>query len=319
MESTPLQFHDFSGDYAALSQLMTASWNQNQGQGLDYSPEFLRSYLQYPGMTPALAPVILDNGRPIAFVCAFPRTLRIAGQTRRFALLTLFTVSPACKGRGLGVKIWVECLRRAREAGFEGTLHYCVDGNVSNHVITTAARQAGYTTQPVLSVPYLMAYIGNQPGDPLPEVDAAQAAAALVDHAERLSSRLPIARLWSPQEALWQCRDRFGALAYFDPASGALLSGYVVSSTDEARTPCLFLDEVHWAGLASEQRGPFLKTFLRSASQRARLATVPLLGYVDPADLKAAGFRRSPRLLHTYLTLWTSEAAPVDSLYADVL
>lgn len=319
MESKSLQFQDFNGDSVALGSLIASSWSENHEQGLDYTPRFLESCFQYPGMTPALAPVLMDGDRPAAFVAAFPRTLAVNGHRGRYALLTFFTVAPGYKGQGLGVRVWTECLRRVRLAGFDGALHYCVDGNVSNHVTVVGASAAGYSAQRILSIPYLRAFLRSQPAEPVPALDPNRAAAALVEAAEPLAARLPIARQWSPEEALWQCHGRHGALTQWDEASGALLNGYVLPVCDAARTPCLFLDEVHWGRLTDEEKAPFLKAFLGRAAGQATIATVPLPGYTDPAYLKAAGFRGAPRQLHAYLTLWTTEAAPVEALYADVL
>lgn len=319
MESNSLQFQDFTGDSVVLGSLIASSWSENPEQGLDYTPEFLQSCFDYPGMTPALAPVLMDGDRPAAFVAAFPRTLSVNGRTGRYALLTFFTVAPGYKGQGLGVRVWTECLHRVRQAGFDGALHYCVDGNVSNHATVAGARAAGYSAQRILTIPYLRAFLRSQPGEPVAPLNADGAAAALVSAAAALAAKVPIARQWSQEEALWQCRDRHGALTHWDEPSGALVNGYVLPVCDASRTRCLFLDEVHWGRLADEAKAPFLKAFLGRAAGQATIATVPLPGYTDPAHLKAAGFRGAPRQLHAYLTLWSSEAAPVEALYADVL
>jgi GNAT superfamily N-acetyltransferase len=312
-------FVDFPGDYSSLAELMSRSWRENAEQPLDYSGDFLRSCLEYPGMTPALAPTILTEGRPAAFVAGFPRTLSVGGRPGRYALLTFFTVAPELKGQGLGVAIWAECLRRARAAGFDGALHYCVDGNISNRVTAAGARAAGFEAVRVFTVPYLMRFLRPAAQPPPPEPISDGALSFLETSALGLASRIPISRLWSADETDWQLRRRSGACATWGP-DGGLLSGYVMRIADADRTPCLFIDEIHWGDLTAEGCSSLLARFLSQASAEARLAIVPLLGYVDAAGLQRAGFRRSTRLLHAYLTCWNGPAAgPADALYTDVI
>jgi len=99
-----------------------------------------------------------------------------------------------------------------------------------------------------------------------------------------------------------------------------LLAGYVMRVADADRTPCLFLDEVHWGDLAAEARVELLKRFLMRAASTARLVAAPILGYADLAPFTVCGFRRSPRRLRAYLTRFNSSPlSELGAFYLDVI
>jgi GNAT superfamily N-acetyltransferase len=302
-------------DYRAAAGLMTTSWAQNRESPLEYTPEFLESFFAYPGSLPAITPALYEGGRLAAFVGGVPRIVRLHGATRRLLLMTFFTVAPEWKGKGVGRAVWAECLHRARAAGYDGALHYCVDGNRSNEVTAAAARAAGYHSRRILSIRYLMRLL-RPPQQPYaasePDVDAFLAAAAL------LPAEIPLARVWTAAEAHWQCSQRTGAL--YENAGDGVLTGYTMTAADANRTPCVFIEDILWGTLAPEPRIELLQRFLARAAGTARMAVVPCLEYADMTPFTAAAFRRSPRLLHAYLTSWTGGAGPdVNAMYTDVL
>jgi len=317
LQSPPL-FVDAPADASTLAELMARSWRENAEQPLEYSSEFLTSMLGYPGMTADLAPAVVLDGRPAAWAAGFPRHLCVNGETGRYVLMTFFTVAPEMKGKGLGAAVWAECLRRARAAGFNGALHYCVDGNVSNFVTAAGARAAGFEAARIFTVPYLMRFLRPAPASevqPVPD----EALGFLQESARSLAREVHVARRWSAREADWQLRRRMGACVEWS-AEGGLLAGYVMRVADAERTPCLFVDEIHWGALPPQRRAELLSRFLGRAAALARLAVVPLLNYTDMSQFQAAGFRRSPRLLHAFLTPFEGPApVPASSLYADVL
>ena len=311
-------FEDCQLEFETLSGLMRQSWAENTEQPLIYSADFLRSCFEYPGMRPDLAPVAMWKARPAGFVAGFPRTLSVCGQPGRFVLMTFFTVAPELKGKGVGTSLWAECLRKAQSAGFGGALHYCVDGSISNQATLAGARSAGFEAKRIFTVPYLARILKPLAEFEEPTEIPEAAHLFLVDAGRRIAADLPIARLWSSEEAEWQLKRRHDRCVAWNP-NGGLLSGCYMRVADAEQTPCLFVDEIHWGELEAESRKALLGQFLRAASQQARLAVVPLLGYADTKPLQEAGFRRSMRKLHAYLTCWQGSAPTVvNALYADV-
>jgi GNAT superfamily N-acetyltransferase len=302
-------------DWPAAVDLLRRAWKDNRETSLDYSLEFVESLARYPGAGPVLIPALYDGDTLVAFVAGFPRTVRLHGQTRRLLLMTFFTVDPAARGRGYGRIIWANCLRQAKAAGYDGAIHYCVEGNPSNAITIAGARAAGFEARRVFTVSYWMRLLR-----PLatPSADDAPSDPALLLDAAAALAPAPLTRLWTPAEAEWQMTAPGRLCA---AADGGVLTGYVLHTLDAARTACCFVDDVLWDRVPPDARPALLDRFLATASRRAGLAVLPLLGYADLAPFRAAGFRRSPRLLHAYLTLWDSLPAPepFPGMYLEVL
>jgi GNAT superfamily N-acetyltransferase len=312
------------GDLAQASALMRQSWLENKDQALDYNSDFLKSCYAYPATDAHLSPALYDeSGNLLAFVSAFPRQVLWNGRPRRLALLTFFTVAPAAKGRGLGTRVWAECLERARAAGYDGAIHYCVDGNKSNFVTVAAARSLGHTCDRVFTVNYLIRLL--QPSEfttpaGLGSASVEQAEALFERLAAELTSKIPFCRLWNPEEIHWNCGARYGGLTEVHPSGRGLLTAYTLKTASSDATPCLFIEDVLWHHLPERERDELLKQLLNRASATAQLAVAPLWGYAPTETFVKAGFRRSTRALHTYLTLWNNQdlGGPPLPMYIDV-
>jgi GNAT superfamily N-acetyltransferase len=304
-------------DWTAAVDLIGHSWKQNRETPLDYTPEFVYSLLRYPGDGPVIAPASYDNGKLMAFVAGFPRRVRLQGQMLRLLLMSFFTVAPAYRGHGYGSAIWADCLRQAKSAGYDGALHYCVDGNSSNAITVAAAKSAGFEARHVFTVRYVMRLLRPGTGQG-PESDTINTSLFL-NAAESLGAAVPLTRLWSAAEAEWQMRSP-GRLCSAD-AKGGVLTGYVLNVLDTAHTPCFFVDDILWGQLTPEDRKALVDRLLGRASKVASLAVLPMLEYADLSPFLAAGFRRSPRLLHAYLTLWHAppDLPELRGMYVDVL
>src|SRR5438045_1203060 len=98
----------FNGDYLSLSEVVRESWSENKESTLNYTPEFLRSCFEYPGATTSLAPMICEDGKPVAFIAGFPRSVEWNGNPQRLLLSTLLTSSPRTKGKGFGAWLWID-------------------------------------------------------------------------------------------------------------------------------------------------------------------------------------------------------------------
>jgi N-acetylglutamate synthase-like GNAT family acetyltransferase len=264
-----------------------------------------------------LAPALYDGDQLAAFVFGVPRRVRFGGAERHLALLTFFSVAPAWKGHGLGAEVWAECLRQARTAGYDGAIHFCVDGNVSNHVTLAGARRAGLTATPIPPVRFLVRLLtpGAESTAWASDVDDFLRAAASA------APEAPLVRLWSRAEAEWQCRDRVAPVCVTHSTGGGVgaVAGYCMELRDARRTRCVFIDDILWDQLAPDDRPRLLQQFLAAAASQASVAVVPLLGYTDVEAFRAAGFRRSPKVLNAYLTTWgATPALDVSAMYIDV-
>jgi hypothetical protein len=309
------------GDFEAISTMMQSSWAASVTPPFLYTGEFLTACFEYPGADLALAPTIYDGASPIAFVAGFPRRLRIEGESCTVVLVALLTAAFEHRSRGLGIVVWSELVRRARAAGFDGMVNYCVEGEAMNRMIGGACRRLGVPVERPYSVQYLSKILP-------PAAGAAQDAAgdALVDAfvgaAAPVTQQAVLARDWNRAEATWQCT-RPGAVSAVHAAgeTSGVVNGYVMEIANARRSKCLVTDDVLWDGLADADRQTLVDDFVtRGAAAGAQIAVVPRQGYADLAPFEAAGFRASRRTVHAYLTLWTGLETPrsVPSFYLDV-
>jgi hypothetical protein len=132
-----------------------------------------------------------------------------------------------------------------------------------------------------------------------------------------------LARLWTNEEANWQCQQRVGSVVAaleFGSRRGMLVA-YIIPVANAARTKCLMIEDVLWGNLAPQEREILVKALLdRGASAGAQLAVVPVLGYADLEPFYSMRFRPSQRIQHAYLTLWNGDpiADDLPSMYLDV-
>jgi len=313
-------FASFNGDFDELAALMNLSWGENQEQPLRSTSDFLRSAFEYPGAGFELAPAVYRDGRLVAFVAGFPRTVRIAGETKPLLSVSFLTVSPEHKRAGYGPLMWGELLRRARERGFAGALDFTVEGDPWSRQILAVARMLRQPTAQIFSVSFMARLLrGNETAaTQTGEVDAA---GALLEAATCIGNDVPLLRLWTQAEAEWQCR-RAGAInatVVRDSRSG-ILTGYAVETAGTAPMLSVILDDILWGNLEAGERAEVVQSFLaKAAGIGARIVITPVLGYADMQPLAAAGFRKTRRLLHAYLTSWeTPVPEDMSAIYIDV-
>ena len=324
-----LAIQDFRGDYAAVAGLIQASWAENAQQPLLYTPAFLASWFDYPGARRFLAPTLYDEAAPVAFVAGFPRQLRYRGRTLRVIVSAFLSVSAEHKKNGYGVILWSELVNRVRSAGFDGMVNYCVDGEPMNSIILGCCDRMKLPTERVFSIPYQMRLLHPKPallskkGATSPQAPAdAQTVQMFLEAAAPLADRVPLARVWTQQEAAWQCH-RYGAIVackISGPRRG-LVTGYIMEIANPQRTKCLLVEDLLWGTLHAEERRSVLRDLLdQAAAAGAQMAIAPYLNYADMHPLTAARFRTSPRLLHVYLSLFNGQPKPepVNAMYLDV-
>ncbi|MCU1240014.1 MAG: hypothetical protein JWO71_740 [Candidatus Acidoferrum typicum] len=317
-----IQIGDFRGDFAQIAGLIQESWKENGQQGLFYTPEFLASYLNYPGSSYSLAPVLYGGEKPCAFVAGFPRTIQYKGRELRIILCTLLSVSNEYKKRGYGVVLWSELVKRAQSAGYHGMVNYCVEGEPMNGMILGCCRMLKLPTERVFSVHYLMRLL--QPKVVTSRADNSQdLTAEFRGAAAFIEGNTPLRRVWTEDEARWQLQRPDGLVAYHrSEGKEGLLTGYLMLAANPQRTKCLLIEDVLWGTLENGERLVLVAKMLdRGIQAGAQMAFLPCLGYFDIAPFRAARFRSSPRTLHCYLTVFNGEPSPepVPSMHLDVV
>jgi hypothetical protein len=318
-----IQIADFRGDLAEVARLIQESWEENGKQGLFYAPEFLASCLNYPGSSYSLAPTLYQGEKPCAFVAGFPRTFQYKGRELRAILCTLLSVSNEYKKKGYGVVLWSELVKRARAAGYDAMVNYCVDGEAMNGMILGCCRMLKLPTERIFAVHYLMRPMQPKSAFPLLEDSDVHLAEKFRRALGFIGNDTPLKRVWSEQEAQWQLH-RHDAIVVSHSAGGreGLLTSYLMQAANPQRTRCLMIEDVLWGTLQDEERLTLVQRLIdRGIQAGARMAFLPSMGYADVAPFRAARFRSSPRTLHCYLTIFNGDPAPepVPSMYLDVL
>lgn len=322
LPGTSLQIEDFRGDFPEVAALIQESWRENGKQGLLYTPEFLASCLSYPGSNSFLAPTLYHGDKPCAFVAGFPRNVQFKGRKLRLILCTLLSVSTEYKKSGYGVILWTELVKRARAAGFDGMLNYCVDGEPMNDMILGCCRMLKLPTARVFSVRYLMRLLQPRPaGSHIPHPH--DSTGTFLEALALLGDEIPLKRLWSEDEARWLLHRSGGFVAHHRVGDReGLLTGYLMRAANSQRTKCLLIEDVLWGTLREDERPTLVERMLaQSASAGAQMAILPCLGYAADQPFRVARFRTSPRTLHCYLTVFDGDPAPepLPSIYMDVV
>ena len=321
-----LSIENFRGDFTQLASLMQSSWAENSGQTLLYTSKFLSSCFEYPEADFSMAPAIYVQSKPVAFVAGFPRHVKFNRRDQKIIVITFLTVLPEYKKKGLGIMLWSELVNRARAAGLDGMVNYCVDGEPMNAMIVGSCNRLKLPVARIYSARYMSTVLRSAKHSQDSKDNNQQASDTLLGLAAPLADSQPLARIWSKPEAEWQCVRRSEPIVEAVSTEGrsGLLTGYIMSISDKHHTRCLLIEDILWGTLIAEERLTLLQKFLKKAAAAGvRLATVPVLGYADMEPFKRARFQSTRRVLHAYLTLWSAEHAdmpvePLPSMYLDV-
>jgi hypothetical protein len=301
--------------------MIQRSWADNPNQSLLYSEAFLRSAFDYPGSSFDLAPAVYGDAGLLGFVAGFPRSVLWDGRPARLILNSFLTASTAVKGAGLGIKLWATHIERCRKAGYDGTINFCVEGDEMNRMMPGLSSLLRLNTQRIFSVEFLVRLL--RPAPPEPPLQISDPDIGLfMELASALPTNLPLVRVWTRAEAEWQCRHRAGAITVSSRvgARRGVLTGYLIQAASTPPVTVVLLEDLLWGDLEPAERTELLERFLRAAAaQGARTASCPMLNYSPIDTLTTARFRRSKRVLHTYLTFWNGlQPRPVPALYIDV-
>jgi hypothetical protein len=306
-----------------ISRLIERSWAENTQQALFYPADFLASCFEYPGASFSLAPTIYEGSTPLAFAAGFPRRVRVNGRGLNLVIIAFLTVTIDVKKRGYGIFVWTELVKRARAAGFDGMVNYCVEGESMNSMILGCCRMLGLPTVHACTIPYWSCMLQPKKVESSQTEPAGDVVEGFLELATPVAKQTPLARLWSRKEAEWQCQRRFGSVVAeleSGPRRGMLV-GYIMPVANASRTKCLIVEDVLWGDLEPQERDRLAKALLDRASLAgAQMAVAPHLGYADFNPFHAARFRPSQRALHAYLTVWNGEPCTeaLSSMYLDV-
>ena len=319
----------FRGDFGGLAAMIQQSWATNSNQSLLYSEAFLRSAFDFPGSSFSLAPAVYGDAGLLGFIVGFPRTVRWSAdaQPARLTLNSFLTAATSVKGPGVGIKLWGDLVERCRGQGYDGTINFCVEGDGMSRMMPIFSRLLKLKTERIFSVEFLVRLLRPAPSaqisNPVSDLDSDRDIDLFMELASALPSTLPLVRLWTRAEAEWQCRNRAGALTVSSDVGGrrGILTGYLMQAASAPPTTVVLLGDLLWGNLEPAERTELLERFLRAAAVRgAGFASCPVLGYAALDPLTVAGFRRSKRMIHTYLTFWNGlQPLPVTALYIDVL
>lgn len=301
---------------------MERSWAENISQSLFYSSDYLASCFEYPGAKLSLAPAIYDGNRPLAFAAAIPRRVALNGHELNVVIITFLTAASEYKKRGYGIVIWNEVAKRARAAGFDGMVNYGTEGEAMNSLIPKCCRMLNLPTTHIRTIPYWSRVV-------LPKKAQSGHPAATKNIVERFlelaqpMKQTALARLWTNEEANWQCQQRVGSVvAALELGSRrGMLVGYIIPVANATRTKCLMIEDVLWGNLEPQEREMLVKALIdRAASEGAQLAVVPVLGYANLEPFRTMRFRPSQRVQHAYLSLWNGDPITDDlaSMYLDI-
>jgi GNAT superfamily N-acetyltransferase len=323
VQSTRRSIEDFRGDYQALADLLQRSWEENSQQALYYSADFLASFLTAPGAVSALAPAFYQDEKLIGFASGFPRQVQYRGQALRLVVNSFLSVLPEYKKSGLGIVLWTELVKRARAAGCDGMINFCIDGEPMNRMIEGCCQRLKLQVQRILSVRYMSGLLKPETFAGSPATESTISVDDFLALAAPLASNQPLARTWTREEGDWQCFHRAGSVVaeLARESRRGILTGYVMSILDRDRTKVLLVEDILWEELQPAERHELLQRFLaKAAAQGAQLATLPMLGYADLAPFKKFRFLPTRRTLHCYLTSFkdTFPLETLPSMYLDV-
>jgi hypothetical protein len=221
------------------------------------------------------------------------------------------------------VVLWSELVKRARSAGYDGMVNYCVEGEPMNGMILGCCRMMKLPTERIFSVHYLMRLLYPKPATSREDDSADHLVEKFRRAADLTGKDTPLSRVWTEKEIQWQLQRHDALVAYHRSGDReGLLTAYLMHAANAQRTKCLLIEDVLWGTLENGARLTLVERLLdRGIQAGAQMAFLPCLGYADIAPFRAARFRSSARTLHCYLTVFSGQPAPepIPSMYLDVI
>jgi GNAT superfamily N-acetyltransferase len=318
-----LIIENFRGDFDQVASLIQLSWAENVQRNLLYTSDFLSSFLAYPGADFSLSPTLYEGPAPVAFIAGLPRRVRFKDREVRIIISAFLSVESKLKRKGYGIVLFGELVKRAKAAGFDGLMSYCIEGEPMDGMILDSYHRLGVPAERVFSISHIYRPIWPKElrrGEENPHDEIVDTFREL---AAPISDQTPLARIWSRPEAEWQCVRRHGALVTVlsNAYRRGIITGHIMQIADPRNTKCLLIEDIFWGDLDGDERTSLVQDVMNKAiSAGVQIITTPVLGYCDMEPLRLTGFRPSKRMLHAYLSIWTghSSLGALPSIYMDV-
>jgi GNAT superfamily N-acetyltransferase len=312
-----LELCDIGARYDDAAAVIRRAFHTNNETFLNYNSTFLASCYDYPGTKSELSPAFFHDDRLVAILVSLPRHVVFERKRLALALLTLNAVDPQYRAYGLGIEMVTEAVRRARANGYDGAIYYCVEGHAANRTSAAGVKAASATCNHVYTVEYLIKILRATSSEESESADPKDFLYA----AEPLARRISFSRVWSVDEAAWQCSGRYRGLSESLEKNNnrGIVTGYILET--DAGKGCLFVEDLLWDDLEIQERKLLLRRLLNRAAPSAQIAVVPLWGYTRYDIFRELGFRKSTRRLHVYLSLWNglNVTSPLAAMYIDAL
>lgn len=324
LTTSRISVEDFRGDFPGISEFIQKAWAGNREQPLLYSAELLASYFNYPGASYSLAPTFYDGKTPLAFIAGIPRRMSYHGRDLKVIISSFLSVAAEHQKKGYGVILWSELVKRARAAGFDGMVNYCVEGEPMSRMLLGCCHMLKLPTARFFTIRHQMRILSPKASstEPIESGIPADIINIFLEAVGVPGNSAALNRVWTEREVQWQLH-RHGAVVSGTVSGNrsGLVAGYIAEIADEQRTKCLLIEDVLWETLEPPERNATLRKFLdHGAAAGAQIAIVPCLHYADMQPFRAARFRPSARVLHAYLTVFEGDPEPqeVSSMYLDV-
>ena len=125
----------------AASEILNEAWRP---PALDYTPEYMRWQLSFPGPWPVPAVMAFNGSAPAGFAAATPRRVRYGGTHYDAVVLSFVCVRPEYQGQGIARGLYERLLERIAVLGCL-VITYTTPGSAGDRVLQHAYPEAGFT------------------------------------------------------------------------------------------------------------------------------------------------------------------------------
>ena len=140
---------DGAGFAAEASALLQTAWKP---PALNYSREYLRWQLSFPG--PSLAPAVaaLDGSKPVGFAASTNRRIGLHPATVDVVVVSFVAVDPGSRNQGIAAALYAHLLEAIRPLGAP-VITFGQSGSNGQRALERAYPQAGFELHPFGSYP----------------------------------------------------------------------------------------------------------------------------------------------------------------------
>jgi GNAT superfamily N-acetyltransferase len=199
IEYRPVEGACFAAEASALLQ---AAWKP---PALNYSAEYLRWQLSFPGPFPAPAVAAFDGSKPVGFAASTYRQIQFHLAAADVVVVSFVAVDPGSRNQGIAAALYAHLLEAIRAKGAL-VITFGQSGSTGQRAIERAYLKAGFELHPFGSYPVYGCLVkpeaptlGWTPCSPGTEAEALDSA---LQSCARENSESPGALVWSgPSDA----------------------------------------------------------------------------------------------------------------------